>query len=141
MISHRIIGRGISAMTGIVVLISLSILGKAQTPRPTATESPGPSAATAQTLSPAVRQEPDPAALSREASPLIVKEVAKTNLVAEATEAPPKEVASAGAAKLPVTTNVPTAPPPVPCSRLIKADVVAFDQPYMFNRLGAARPG
>lgn len=38
-------------------------------------------------------------------------------------------------------TSTATAPPVVACTRTLKADVVAFDQPYLFNRLGAARPG
>jgi manganese oxidase len=38
----------------------------------------------------------------------------------------------------------PADPNPAPaatCARTIKANVVAFDQPYMLNRLGASRPG
>jgi len=31
-------------------------------------------------------------------------------------------------------------PPPPNCERTIKADVVAFDQPFFYNRLGAVNP-
>src|SRR5215211_592441 len=31
-------------------------------------------------------------------------------------------------------------PPPPSCERTIKADVVAFDQPFFYNRLGAVNP-
>ncbi len=139
--SHRIIGHGISALTGILILISLPLLGNAQTPSPTTTAGPTTeSPATVQTPSRAGRQELDSAALSRGALPVIVREAPKASAVEAVADAPPEKPADADTATLPAKTNAP-APPPVPCARTIKADVVAFDQPYMFNRLGAARPG
>jgi hypothetical protein len=72
--------------------------------------------------------------------------------------APPKKVSPAPKKLSPAPANVPAAPvdvPPAPamavpavtqegphiCNRKIKVQVVALDQPWMWNRLGAAQPG
>lgn len=39
------------------------------------------------------------------------------------------------------SSTPPAQPEAAKCSRVIKASVVALDQPVMINRLGAARPG
>jgi hypothetical protein len=89
-----------------------------------------------------------PAAVIKDLSVAAETPVATPDVVPTATpDAMPTATPDAIPAELPVTSTpepsagAAAAAAGVVCNRNINADVVAFDQPYMFNRLGAARPG
>lgn len=133
MSDSRIVGRGASFLAVVLASIGLSIMASAQTPGPVNNEKDAPAGGvTAQAASPARSQDSGQTLLSRQVQP--------TNL-ANLPNGGSADVTPDSLPANPTSKSGAAAATGATCERTIKADVVAFDQPYMFNRLGAARPG
>ena len=131
----RIAGRSASALALILASIALSVLASAQTPNPADSDRVVPTGA-AVAQAPGLRtgsQDANQTPPARQALPTNLAAALPNGGAAATTPAAPP-------ANAPSKTNAAPAIN-VTCERNITADVVAFDQPYMFNRLGAARPG
>jgi hypothetical protein len=136
MSGSRIGGRGASALAVILALIVMSVLASAQTPGPANSDVAAPAAAA-----------PAPAdGLGTKSKDAVqtppATQTQPANLAARPNGGPTEKAPDDPPANANPPVKTPAAPPAsVNCGRTIKADVVAFDQPYMFNRLGASRPG
>jgi hypothetical protein len=136
MSGSRIAGRGASAVAVFLASVAMSVLASAQTPGPANSDGVVPAvAATAPADGLGVKSKD---AVQTPPAP----QVQPANLAPLSNDGSTEKAPDGSPANANPPVKTPAAPAaPVTCERTLKADVVAFDQPYMFNRLGASRPG
>jgi hypothetical protein len=128
MSGSRILRRIASGVAVILASFALAVPASAQTPGAANAERTGSVAAGTETPG----QERDQASILAQ----LFRQFPSINLADFSTsdETGTPAAASTGKAS-------PAAPAGANCARTVWADVIAINQPYMFNRLGAARPG
>jgi hypothetical protein len=128
MSDSRILRHIASAVAVLLASFALAVPASAQAPRAANSERTGSVPAGTETPG----QERDQASILAQ----LFRQFPSINLADVSTSDATGTPAAASTSK-----TSPAAPAGANCARTVWADVIAINQPYMFNRLGAARPG